>query len=55
MPVDGSIWRHRNLGFLEEGRLRRMIYTDGHYHDEFVLGMTAEELWNAKNEKRANF
>lgn len=39
-----SLELHRKLGFQEEGRLRRMIYTDGRYYDEFVLGMTAEEF-----------
>ncbi len=35
---------HEKLGFQLEGRLRRMIYTDGIYHDELVYGMTAEEF-----------
>ncbi len=40
-----SLHLHEKLGFTQEGRLRRMIYTEGMYHDEFVLGMTAEEFW----------
>jgi len=29
------------------GRLRRMVYTDGAYHDELIFGMTAEEFAHA--------
>jgi RimJ/RimL family protein N-acetyltransferase len=39
-----SLLLHRHLGFREEGRLRRMIRTAGTYHDEIILGMTAEEF-----------
>lgn len=39
-----SLALHLHLGFVHEGRLRRMIYTNGHYHDELLLGMTAEEF-----------
>jgi len=39
-----SLELHRKLGFQEEGRLRRMVYTDGNYHDAFILGMTVEEF-----------
>lgn len=41
---DASLALHRSLGFREEGRLRRMIYTNGRYHDEIILGVTAEEF-----------
>jgi len=41
---DASIQLHRKLGFQEEGRLRRMIYTGGRHHDEILLGLTAEEF-----------
>lgn len=43
-----SIRLHEKLGFKQEGRLRRMVYTDGKYYDELVFGMTVEEfeaLW----------
>ncbi len=40
-----SLHLHEKLGFSHEGRLRRMIYTEGAYHDELVLGITAEEFW----------
>jgi RimJ/RimL family protein N-acetyltransferase len=39
-----SIQLHEKMGFTHEGRLRRMAYTDGAYHDDVVLGMTAEEF-----------
>jgi RimJ/RimL family protein N-acetyltransferase len=35
---------HESLGFQVEGRLRRMVYTDGGFHDEVVYGMTVEEF-----------
>jgi RimJ/RimL family protein N-acetyltransferase len=38
-----SIRLHEHLGFQLEGRLRRMVYTDGEFFDELVFGMTAEE------------
>jgi RimJ/RimL family protein N-acetyltransferase len=39
-----SLELHKKLGFQEEGRLRRMVYTDGKFHDEIILGLTAEEF-----------
>jgi len=39
-----SIRLHRRLGFQQEGLLRRMVYTQGQYHDELLFGMTAEEF-----------
>jgi RimJ/RimL family protein N-acetyltransferase len=39
-----SLALHRKLGFQVEGRLRRMIYTQGAYHDEWVLGLTVDEF-----------
>lgn len=45
-----SITLHERLGFAMEGRLRRMVYTGGEYHDRLIFGMTAEEFaaaeWN---------
>ncbi|WP_268251865.1 hypothetical protein [Litorilinea aerophila] len=32
------------MGFRQEGRLRRMIYTGGQFHDVLLLGLTAEEF-----------
>lgn len=39
-----SIRLHERLGFMLEGRLRRLVYTDGHYHDALIYGMTREEF-----------
>jgi RimJ/RimL family protein N-acetyltransferase len=39
-----SIRLHERLGFQHEGQLRRMIYTDGTYHDDLLYGLTAEEF-----------
>lgn len=35
---------HESLGFVLEGRLRRMVYTDGTLHDELYFGLTREEF-----------
>ena len=42
---------HRKLGFVQEGRLRRMEFSNGHYYDHFVFGMTAEEFTALHGEK----
>lgn len=39
-----SIRLHERLGFTLEGRLRRMLYTMGAYHDALMYGMTREEF-----------
>ena len=39
-----SIGLHERLGFTLEGRLRRMIYTEGQFHDALIYGMTREEF-----------
>lgn len=39
-----SLQLHEKLGFQPEGRLRRMIYTNGTYHDTVIMGMTREEF-----------
>ena len=39
-----SIKLHESLGFQHEGRLRRMIYTGGQFHDELYMGLTREEF-----------
>ncbi len=41
-----SIRFHERLGFHFEGRLRRMVYTNGHYFDEIYYGLTREEFDN---------
>lgn len=35
---------HESLGFTQEGRLRRMIYSGGEHHDVLVYGITKEEF-----------
>lgn len=40
-----SLQFHRQLGFQEEGRLRRMVFTQGQYDDEIFLGLLQEEFW----------
>lgn len=35
---------HESLGFTLEGRLRRMVYTNGTLHDELYFGLTREEF-----------
>jgi RimJ/RimL family protein N-acetyltransferase len=42
---EGSLRLHRKLGFVEEGRVRRALFTLGSYHDEVRFGMTAEEFF----------
>jgi len=41
---DASRRLHERLGFQLEGRIRRMIYSMGTYHDTLVFGLTAEEF-----------
>ena len=39
-----SIRLHERLGFVLEGRLRRMVYTGGQFFDALIYGMTREEF-----------
>ncbi len=39
-----SIELHKRLGFVQEGCLRRALYTGGEYHDKLVFGITKEEF-----------
>lgn len=41
---EASIRLHERLGFQLEGRLRRMVYTNGQFYDLLYYGMTAEEF-----------
>ncbi|RAS75546.1 GNAT family N-acetyltransferase [Priestia endophytica] len=41
---ESSIALHKSLGFIEEGRVRNMIYTEGAFFDEVYLGITKEEF-----------
>ncbi len=38
-----SIKLHERMGFVKEGQLRNMLYTNGQHHDEIYYGMTKEE------------
>jgi RimJ/RimL family protein N-acetyltransferase len=39
-----SIRLHEKLGFIQEGRRRRAIFTGGQYHDLIMFGMTSDEF-----------
>jgi RimJ/RimL family protein N-acetyltransferase len=39
-----SIRLHERLGFTLEGRLRRMVFTGGQFHDALIYGMLKEEF-----------
>lgn len=39
-----SIRLHERLGFQQEGRLRRELFTAGQYHDILIFGLTADEF-----------
>jgi RimJ/RimL family protein N-acetyltransferase len=39
-----SIQFHQNFGFVLEGRIRRMVYTNGTFYDTLYFGMTSEEF-----------
>jgi len=41
---ESSIELQKRLGFMQEGRLRSMIFTNGHRHDELVFGMLKSEF-----------
>ena len=41
---EGSIRLHERLGFQQEGRLRRTVFTRGRHYDEFLYGLTVEEF-----------
>ncbi len=41
---EGSLAMQRALGFVEEGRIRELIYAGGSRHDQVIFGMTAAEF-----------
>ena len=41
---EASIKLHEKMGFMQEGRLRNMVYTEGRYFDEIYFGMTRDEF-----------
>ena len=42
---EASLAMHRKLGFVEEGRLRDNIFSNGAHHDEYRFGMTDAEFF----------
>lgn len=47
---EASIALHERLGFVREGQLRRMTYTHGQHHDQFIYGLLREE-WEAQTDR----
>jgi RimJ/RimL family protein N-acetyltransferase len=45
---ESSIALQEYLGFVQEGKLRNMIFTKGQYFDEFLYGLTKSEYENLK-------
>ncbi len=41
---EASVKFHEKLGFIKEGRLRQMAYSNGSYHDTYFYGMLREEF-----------
>ncbi|WP_219838327.1 GNAT family N-acetyltransferase [Paenibacillus sp. R14(2021)] len=41
---DGSIALHEHLGFIQEGRIRNMVFTKGRHYDEYIYGLTKDEF-----------
>ena len=39
-----AIGLYRHLGFVDEGRLRSVYFSNGEFHDEVLIGMTCQEL-----------
>ena len=52
---DRAIGLYRHLGFVDEGRIRRAIFTNNAFHDEILLGMTVEEFDERYPDWRAGF
>ena len=41
---EDSVRLHESLGYVREGRLRRVVYTQGEHHDVFSYGLTREKF-----------
>ncbi len=41
---------YKKVGFIEEGRKRQFVWSNGRYHDAIMMGILAEE-WSEKNKK----
>ena len=44
---------YQALGFIQEARLRRHVFTDGEYVDELIMGMLRDE-WRAQRQEGAH-
>ena len=44
---DASVALHERLGFVREGQLRRMTFTRGQHHDQYIYGLLREE-WEGR-------
>ena len=40
---EASIALHERLGFTREGHLRRMTFSEGRFHDQYIYGLLREE------------
>jgi RimJ/RimL family protein N-acetyltransferase len=45
---ENSVALHERLGFVQEGRLRNMIFTRGQHFDEYLYGLTKSEYEKLK-------
>jgi RimJ/RimL family protein N-acetyltransferase len=55
LETNAAVIRHaRRLGCVEEGRLRRNVYTDGRHFDELWFGLTREEFDAAEAARAAD-
>jgi RimJ/RimL family protein N-acetyltransferase len=43
---DRAIAAYRKAGFVEEGRIRQLVFHDGEFHDEVLMGILADD-WRA--------
>jgi RimJ/RimL family protein N-acetyltransferase len=49
VETNEAIIRHlKKLGCVEEGRRRYRVFTDGHYYDQILFGLTKDE-WKGRN------
>ncbi|WP_339845398.1 GNAT family protein [Paenibacillus sp. FSL W7-1088] len=44
----GSLELHERLGFVQEGKLRNMVFTNGQHYDEYLYGLTKSEYSRMK-------
>jgi len=51
---EGSIRLHESLGFINEGRRRRVAYTNGQYYDNLLFGLTREEFEHNEEQHLTN-